>query len=177
MKNGSRAIALTDYPGSTCWHWRESSGLSDAQLVEQFETAQAVSDPHVDTSLIYDPAPVEHDPEGRKRQLELSPATSALRALEKASPIDGWMDLLELSFLYELARTMPDDARVAEVGSWKGRSTVAICEGLRTRANPSLYAVDWFAGDPQVHAQVGDVNPTTVETRSSATRPAIRLHD
>src|SRR5262249_7680074 len=127
-----------------------------------FETVERVSEPHLDASLVHDPAPVDCDTERLHNALEMSPATSALRALERASSVDGWMSLIELSFLYELALTMPDDAHVAEVGSWKGRSTVAICEGLRARANPTLHAVDWFGGDPQVRAQTGDFSSRDV---------------
>ncbi len=43
---------------------------------------------------------------------------------------------------------MPAGAVVAEVGSFRGRSTVAIAEGLRTVAGARLVAVDTFAGDP-----------------------------
>lgn len=179
LKNLYRATELTDYPWlSSIGHWRRAAGLSDSQLIEQFETAHKVSDPHLDTSLVYDPAPLERNPERRKRELEQSPATSVMRVLERASTIDGWMSPKELSFLFELARAMPKDARVAEVGSWKGRSTTAICEGLRLRVNPILYAVDWFVGDPQVQAQVGDFNPTEVRSsfeRNTSDYPFVRL--
>jgi predicted O-methyltransferase YrrM len=53
----------------------------------------------------------------------------------------------ELGFLYGTALAMPPGARCLEVGSWKGRSTVAIAEGLRSVEGASLYAVDTFEGE------------------------------
>ena len=53
--------------------------------------------------------------------------------------IDGWMNPLELQWLYEQAQRMQS---IVEVGSWKGRSTHALlsgCKGL-------VYAVDHFRG-------------------------------
>lgn len=68
----------------------------------------------------------------------------------------------ELAFLHDLALTMPDGARVVEVGSWKGRSTIAICEGLGAKADPYVWAVDTFAGDPDVLAHDGPVDSDAV---------------
>ncbi len=67
--------------------------------------------------------------------------------IEKALTIDGWMTESELAFLYAIGSKMPEGAQVAEIGSWKGRSTVAICEALQKRGG-KLFCVDTFAGDP-----------------------------
>jgi predicted O-methyltransferase YrrM len=64
--------------------------------------------------------------------------------LEKARAIQGWMNPRELAFLFGIANGIPPGGRVAEIGSWRGRSTVAICEGLQ---GASMYAVDTFGGD------------------------------
>jgi predicted O-methyltransferase YrrM len=69
--------------------------------------------------------------------------------LEAAKAIEGWTKVSELEFLYATARSMPAGARVVEVGSWKGRSTVAICEALRETVGARLWAVDTFAGDSE----------------------------
>jgi len=70
--------------------------------------------------------------------------------LELAHQIDGWMSDTELAFLYAIGCSMPDNATVAEVGSWKGRSTVAISEALKAKSGITLYAVDTFKGDPGI---------------------------
>jgi predicted O-methyltransferase YrrM len=69
----------------------------------------------------------------------------AERALDKARAIQGWMTPRELAFLFGIAHAVPPEGKVVEIGSWKGRSTVAICEGLQ---GASMYAVDTFGGDP-----------------------------
>jgi len=52
------------------------------------------------------------------------------------------MSPAELAFLYETAQSMPENALVVEVGSFKGRSSVAICEGLSRVAGARFVAVD-----------------------------------
>ena len=46
--------------------------------------------------------------------------------LKENDKIDGWMSLLELLFLYERAKEMDT---IVELGSYKGRSTYALCSG------------------------------------------------
>ena len=57
----------------------------------------------------------------------------------RAVEVEGWMLPSELGFLYQTALAMPQNARVVELGSWKGRSTVALCEGLSEKA-PEFWA-------------------------------------
>src|SRR5262245_28575307 len=70
--------------------------------------------------------------------------------LERAFEIEGLTKVSELELLHRLARSMPEDARVVEVGSWKGRSAVAIRLGLPDTA--SLWCVDTFLGDADTRA-------------------------
>jgi predicted O-methyltransferase YrrM len=70
--------------------------------------------------------------------------------LERAKNISGWMSETELAFLHTVALSIPDYGKVVEIGSWKGRSTVAICEALKQKNHINLYAVDTFAGDPEI---------------------------
>ena len=77
--------------------------------------------------------------------------------LEAAARIEGWMTRPELAFLYSIGLSMPDRAVVVEVGSWKGRSTVAIAEGVAGK-NPRLVSVDTFSGD----AAIGDHDPEEI---------------
>ena len=68
--------------------------------------------------------------------------------VERARSIEGYTKESELELLLRLAESMPAGAVVVEVGSFRGRSTVAIAEGLRSVAGARLIAVDTFAGDP-----------------------------
>ena len=55
--------------------------------------------------------------------------------------VEGWLPLDEAELLFTKARSLPDDAVIVEVGSYKGRSTVAMgyaCRGT----NRHVYSVD-----------------------------------
>lgn len=70
--------------------------------------------------------------------------------LERALAVEGPVLTKkgELELLLRLARGMPEGAVVVEIGSYRGRSTLAIAEGLETVQGAKLVAVDTFAGDP-----------------------------
>jgi len=63
-------------------------------------------------------------------------------AILKALQIDGFMTEEELTWLYQTAQQMDS---VAEIGSWKGRSTVALTEGVK---NIVLAVDNWSGHDP-----------------------------
>jgi len=68
------------------------------------------------------------------------------------NPIDGWMFVRELNWLYETAKEMET---ICEIGSWKGRSTHALCSGVKGH----VYAVDHFkgsVGEDEQHAEAKD---------------------
>jgi predicted O-methyltransferase YrrM len=60
--------------------------------------------------------------------------------------VEGWTTPAQLAFLQALALTVPEGGTAVELGSWRGRSTIAIRDALPQSA--SLYAVDTFSGDP-----------------------------
>lgn len=62
--------------------------------------------------------------------------------------IDGWMSKEELSWLHKVAGTMDS---IAEIGSWKGRSTHA----LLTACKGTVTAIDHFKGSPGEQAHKG----------------------
>lgn len=67
-------------------------------------------------------------------------------------PIKGWMSARELMFLHNSAKGMES---VIELGSWKGRSTHAICASKC----PKVTAIDTWMGskaEPSAHAQAKD---------------------
>jgi predicted O-methyltransferase YrrM len=68
--------------------------------------------------------------------------------LERALSVEGLTKHSELEVLHDVARTMPVEAVVVEIGSFRGRSTLAIAEGLDAVTRPTLIAVDTFGGDP-----------------------------
>jgi MMP 1-O-methyltransferase len=55
--------------------------------------------------------------------------------------VEGWLSFLEATLLYSLAREATDGV-IVEVGSWKGRSTIALARGTRAGAGLKIYAVD-----------------------------------
>jgi predicted O-methyltransferase YrrM len=67
---------------------------------------------------------------------------SAALPYARAVLLDGAMSETDLGFLYETARSMPAGAVVVEIGSFKGRSSVATCEGLTAVSGPRFVAVD-----------------------------------
>jgi predicted O-methyltransferase YrrM len=62
----------------------------------------------------------------------------------------------ELAFLYDTARSMPPGATVVEIGSFKGRSSVAICEGLRDVPDARFVAVDPWRRKSMLNTEVYD---------------------
>lgn len=68
--------------------------------------------------------------------------------IERSLQIEGLTKESELELLHALAASMPAGAVVVEVGSFRGRSTLAIAAGLDQVDRPTLVAVDTFAGDP-----------------------------
>lgn len=60
---------------------------------------------------------------------------------------EGWMEPQELLWLHDHAKSAN---RVLEVGSWKGRSTHALCAGNRKNGG-TVWAVDHFGGAADEH--------------------------
>lgn len=64
------------------------------------------------------------------------------------SHIQGWMEGSELKWLFDTAKNLES---VVEIGSWKGRSTYALClSGCKT-----VYAVDHFLGSSEHQTTFG----------------------
>lgn len=59
--------------------------------------------------------------------------------------IDGWLTVDEAITLYELSRSLPDEAPLAvEIGSWQGKSSVCLARGLAGKRGPRLCCIDPF---------------------------------
>lgn len=73
-------------------------------------------------------------------------------SLEYKNEIEGWMSPVELDWLYKTAKTMDS---VAEIGSWKGKSTHALLSGCKG----TVTAIDHFKGskgEEKAHAEAKD---------------------
>jgi predicted O-methyltransferase YrrM len=57
------------------------------------------------------------------------------------NPIDGWLDRAEAAYLFNLARNVATGC-IVEVGSYRGRSTVALALGSLAGARAPVFAVD-----------------------------------
>ena len=50
---------------------------------------------------------------------------------EIVEKMDGWLSFAEGSFLYNAARNASGRGAVVEIGSWKGKSTIWLANGLK----------------------------------------------
>lgn len=95
--------------------------------------------------------------------------------LERALAVEGLTKASELELLCELARRMPEGALVVEVGSFRGRSTLAIAEGLEAVAGAKLVAVDTFVGDPGWESRTTPDEARAIFDRNTADVPYLRV--
>jgi predicted O-methyltransferase YrrM len=59
--------------------------------------------------------------------------------------INGWLTAPEAMLLYDISRGLSETAPVVvELGSWLGKSSVAISHGLKIKPNAKLYCIDPF---------------------------------
>jgi MMP 1-O-methyltransferase len=81
--------------------------------------------------------------------------------------IEGWLSKFEAELLFALARLVPAGQSIVEIGSYKGRSTVALAAGVR--AGVPIYAVDPHTGD-RTQVEAGMVIDTWDEFRANLAR-------
>ena len=75
---------------------------------------------------------------------------SRSQLVERLSGVEGWLEPNEAWELYRSAASLSGDNPVAvEIGSWKGRSTIAIALGLCERGGGCLFAVDPHHGSAE----------------------------
>lgn len=67
------------------------------------------------------------------------------------SPMDGWLSFHEGSFLYDTAQAHASRGAVVEIGSWKGKSTIWLANGVRDGKGDAVYAIDPHTGAPEHH--------------------------
>lgn len=54
--------------------------------------------------------------------------------------IDGWLTFDEGKFLYSAATECKGN--IVEIGSWKGKSTIWLCNGSKEGNNSKIYSID-----------------------------------
>ena len=76
--------------------------------------------------------------------------------------VEGWLYIEEAVELYETVRSHPaaDPVLVVEIGSWKGRSTIALAQAVRDRGHPlgRVVAIDPHTGSREHHERFGAVD-------------------
>lgn len=110
------------------------------------------------------------------RFLRMEPAGFGRTYRRVLKPIEGWRYRQDLAMLYFLARDVPGDAAVLEIGSYRGLSTTALALGIRERARPTaLHAVDPHTGDRQDLEQSGVLwKPSEVRYRANLERAGVK---
>jgi hypothetical protein len=126
---------------------------------------------------------------GRGRRAARRPGRRELAAA--LAGVEGWLGNREAWALHEAARTAPGATPVAvEIGSWKGRSTIALALGFRARGSGTVIAVDPhdgprhrargldtfgpFLANVEAAGVAGHVRPiraTSAEARPAVTEP------
>jgi len=66
----------------------------------------------------------------------------------KILSIDGWMDEIELQWLYDTVQKIPKGGIFIEIGAWKGRSSGALYEGAGS--NKAVISIDTWKGQPDL---------------------------
>ncbi|KAA2245452.1 class I SAM-dependent methyltransferase [Chitinophaga agrisoli] len=69
---------------------------------------------------------------------------SILNKIKDYRHLDGWLSDQEALGLYHIARQLPGNAVMVEIGSWQGKSAYCLCKGLRSG---KVYSIDPFNAD------------------------------
>jgi len=86
-----------------------------------------------------------------------------LRAsLDKAlDGVEGWLELPVAWQLHEIARRFPvsnEATKIVEIGTWKGRSTIALAKGLQAKGEGMVYGIDPHTGSEQTRLIYGELD-------------------
>jgi predicted O-methyltransferase YrrM len=76
------------------------------------------------------------------------PAASTVDLLHRVAATPGMITLRRAMYLYWLSYAGSVAGDVVEIGSWQGRSTIALAQGCRDSENGIVHAVDTFQGNP-----------------------------
>jgi predicted O-methyltransferase YrrM len=65
-----------------------------------------------------------------------------MKELEAVYSLPGMLTLAEIDCLYQLGQFNEQSGAIVEIGSWKGKSTVALALGARKIHKEKIYAID-----------------------------------
>lgn len=82
-------------------------------------------------------------------------STDRDRALDASAEIAGWLTRAEAGLLFDAAAAAPAGQAVVEIGSFAGKSTVALALGARSGAGARVHAVDPHTGSSETVAVTG----------------------
>jgi len=71
-------------------------------------------------------------------------AITRREAIRRALEVEGWLSPNEAGLLFDMAREA--NGPIVEIGSWRGRSTVALALGAAAGTGQHIYAIDTFVG-------------------------------
>jgi predicted O-methyltransferase YrrM len=75
--------------------------------------------------------------------------------------VEGWLSFAEAMALYRMVvdHPTPGPITVVEIGSWKGRSTIALAQAVKDRPSGGLvHAIDPHTGSEEHHREFGKVD-------------------
>ena len=97
--------------------------------------------------------------------------------LQEVNKIHGWLTNKEADLLFEQAQKCPRDAKIVEIGSYKGKSTICLANGSRAGNGARVVSIDPFMQAPyEVFTQnlkkagVEDQVDSIVKTSNEAVR-------
>lgn len=79
----------------------------------------------------------------------------------------GMISLRRAMYLYYLSYASGVPGDIIEIGSWQGRSTIALAQGCKDGANGVVHAVDTFEGNPGNEQSYVIANPDRSDLRDS----------
>jgi MMP 1-O-methyltransferase len=86
-----------------------------------------------------------------------------LKSISQYTNIQGWLSEKEAYGLYNIATKLSINAKIVEIGSWKGKSTYCLAKGLKSGV---IYAIDPFNAD-------GEVGSSEEYSRKKGTKPLL----
>lgn len=97
---------------------------------------------------------------GVARSLSLPAANAALAC---ANWVHGWITDNQRTWLYNAAAAVKRPAVIAELGAWKGKSTIILGWGSKSAGRASVYSIDPHAATPLYWIEHGGIPVSTWE--------------